>query len=220
MRLVLFDIDGTLVPGASSEARFARYLWDRRALGLRQLLAFAWFCLRYFPRYGRHVMQKNKAYLSGHGKAEIAALARDFVAERLLPSLYAPAVERLRAHEAAGDRVALLSGTPQFIADALAEALEVREAIGARCCTENGVFTAAPPRRHPYGPTKIDAAETLAAHAKLPLDEAVAFGDSINDAYLFRVVGEAIAVEPDRRLSREAAGAGWEIITGQASPMA
>tara|TARA_B100001079_G_scaffold227991_1_gene206030 strand:- start:204 stop:866 length:663 start_codon:yes stop_codon:yes gene_type:complete len=220
MRLIIFDIDGTLVAGASSEARFARFLWQQGALGLRQLAAFAWFTLRYLPRFGRHVMQKNKAYLSGHSERHIAALAQRFVAD-VLPEVLSPAViERLRHHQQAGDRVVLLSGTPQFIADALAEALDVREAIGARCCTENGVFTAAPPRRHPYGPTKIDAAETLAAHAKLPLDEAVAFGDSINDAYLFRVVGEAIAVEPDRRLSREAAGAGWEIITGAAPPTA
>ena len=212
MRLVLFDIDGTLVPGASSEARFARYLWDRRALGLRQLLAFAWFCLRYFPRYGRHVMQKNKAYLSGHGKSEIAALARDFVAERLLPSLYAPAVERLRAHEAAGDRVALLSGTPQFIADALADALGVEYAHASLCASSGDHYTGAPPVRHPYGPTKMDAAEALARQTDLPLATAVAFGDSITDAHLFRVVEEAVAVQPDKRLSEAAEGAGWEVL--------
>ncbi|MES1928980.1 haloacid dehalogenase [Salinisphaera dokdonensis CL-ES53] len=212
MRLVLFDIDGTLVPGASSEARFARYLWDEGALGVRQLLAFAWFCLRYFPRYGRHVMQKNKAYLSGHTKAEIAALARDFVATRLSPALYPPALERLRAHQAAGDRIALLSGTPQFIADALAESLGVGHSHAALCATDGRHYTAAPPVRHPYGPTKIDAAEALARETGLSLETAVAFGDSITDAHLFRVVEEAVAVQPDKHLSEVADGAGWEVL--------
>ena len=212
MRLVLFDIDGTLVPGSSSEARFARYLWDRGALGPRQLLAFVWFCVRYFPRYGRHVMQKNKAYLSGRDKAEIAALARDFVAERLMPALYAPAVERLRDHQAAGDRVALLSGTPQFIADALADALDVEYSHASLCASRAARYTSAPPIRHPYGPTKIDAAQALAEQTGLPLAGAVAFGDSITDAHLFRVVEEAVAVQPDKRLSEEAQGAGWEVL--------
>ncbi|MES1924518.1 HAD-IB family hydrolase [Salinisphaera sp. T31B1] len=212
MKLVLFDIDGTLVPGASSEARFARYLWRHGELGVRQLLAFAWFCVRYLPRYGRHVLQKNKAYLSGHGKRHIQSLARAFVADELMPALYAPVVERLRAHQAAGDRVALLSGTPQFIADALAEALDVDHAFAALCNSRGMRYTARPPQRHPYGPTKIDAAHALAAAAGLPLSEAIAFGDSINDAYLFRVVGEAVAVQPDRRLSAAADGAGWEVI--------
>ena len=212
MRLVLFDIDGTLVPGASSEARFARYLWDQGALGMRQLLAFAWFCLRYFPRYGRHVMQKNKAYLSGHTKAEIAALARDFVATRLSYALYTPALERLRAHQAAGDRVALLSGTPQFIADALAESLDVAYSHASLCATRGNVYTGAPPLRHPYGPTKSDAARALARETGLSLDRAVAFGDSITDAHLFRAVEEAVAVQPDKWLSEAADGAGWEVL--------
>ena len=212
MRLVIFDIDGTLVPGASSEMRFARYLWQVGALGPRQLLAFAGFALRYLPRFGKHVMQKNKAYLSGHEYGHIVELARRFVADVLVPVLHAPAVERLKAHQAAGDTVVLLSGTPQFLADALGEALDIELCIGAACCTENGRFTPAPPRRHPYGPTKIDAAETLASRAGLPLADAVAFGDSINDAYLFRMVGRAVAVAPDRKLSAEADNAGWEVL--------
>lgn len=212
MRLVLFDIDGTLVPGASSEARFARYLWDQGALGVRQLLAFAWFCLRYFPRYGRHVMQKNKAYLSGHSKAEIAVFARDFVATRLRPALYAPALERLRAHQAAGDCIALLSGTPQFIADALAESLGVAHSQAALCAARGSLYIGAPPTRHPYGPTKVDAALALARETGLALDTAVAFGDSITDAHLFHTVGEVVAVQPDKHLSKAADGAGWEVL--------
>ncbi len=212
MKLVLFDIDGTLVPGASSEARFARYLWQQGELGVRQLLAFAWFCVRQLPRFGAHVLQKNKAYLSGHGTTHIDALARRFVADELVPDLYAPALERLRAHQAAGDHVALLSGTPQFIADALADALGVDYSLAALCDTRANRYTARPPQRHPYGPTKIDAAHALAAEANLPLSQAIAFGDSINDAYLFRVVGEAVAVQPDRRLSEAATGAGWEVL--------
>lgn len=212
MKLILFDIDGTLVSGASSEARFARYLWRQGELGVRQLLAFAWFCLRYLPRFGAHVLQKNKAYLSGHSTAHIDELARRFVVDELVPNLYGPALKRLRAHQDAGDHVALLSGTPQFIADALADALGVHHSLAALCHTRGGRYTALAPRRHPYGPTKIDAAHALAADADLPLSQAIAFGDSINDAYLFRVVGEAVAVQPDRRLSEAASGAGWEVL--------
>lgn len=218
MRLAIFDIDGTLVPGASSEARFARFLWQRGALGPRQLLAYIGFCIRYLPRFGTQVLKKNKAYLSGHSEARIMALAREFVAEVLRANLHRATLERLQAHCAAGDVVVLLSGTPQFIAQALAEALGAADCMGAACTTENGHFTVTPPRRHPFGPTKVDAAETLAAAAGLPLEQAIAYGDSISDAYLFRVVGEAVAVDPDRRLSAAAEGAGWEILMERAGP--
>src|SRR5699024_511295 len=211
-RLVVFDIDGTLVPGVSSEVRFVRYLWSRRVLGPRQLLAYAWFCLRYALRYRQHLMQKNKAYLSGLGVERVQALAMDFAQQLLVPALYAPALKRLQAHKAAGDTVVLLSGTPQFLADALAGALGVEAGYGALCCVRDGAYCVAPPQRHPYGATKVQGAQALADAAGLALSDAVAYGDSVHDAHLFRLVAEAVAVQPDRGLYAVAAGEGWEVL--------
>lgn len=213
MRLALFDIDGTLVPGASSETRFARFLWRKRELGLRQALAYLWFFLRYGLRYRQHVMQKNKAYLSGMSEAHVRMLAREFVSESLLSALYAPALKRLQAHHAAGDSIALLSGTPQFLAEALADAVGAHHSLGALCAMRGGVYVAAPPGRHPYGETKVDGARELAAAAGLPLSGAIAFGDSMHDAHLFRAVADAVLVQPDHDLSAAAAGEGWEVLT-------
>lgn len=211
-RLAIFDIDGTLVPGSSSEVRFVRYLWSRRVLGPRQLAAYGWFCLRYGPRYRRHVLQKNKAYLSGLGKARVRELADAFVRDALYPALYAPALKRLRAHQQAGSAVVLLSGTPQFIADALAAALAADGAHAALCSADNGVYRGQPPLRHPYGATKVDGARQLADALQLSLEDAVAYGDSLQDAHLFRAVGEAVVVQPDKGLFAVAAGEGWEVL--------
>lgn len=211
-RLAIFDIDGTLVPGDSSEIRFVRYLWHKRVLRARQILAFAGFCPRYGARYGKQVMQKNKAWLCGMNETRVQALAHDFVQEALMPALYKPVVRRLEVHKSAGDTVALLSGTPQFLAAALAEELGVQAAYGALCRSRDGIYRAAPPERHPYGETKLDGAQALADAAGLPLSEAVAYGDSVHDAHLFHVVGEAVAVQPDGGLHSVATGQGWEIL--------
>ena len=79
MKLVLFDIDGTLIGGASTERRFARFLWQQRRIGLRQGLSFLWFAVRYFPRFGTGVLRKNKAYLAGISEQEVQDLADEFV---------------------------------------------------------------------------------------------------------------------------------------------
>lgn len=210
MRLILLDIDGTLVPRRGSEPRFASYLWRRGRLGPRQLFAYAYYLTRYLPRFGRGILQKNKAYLSGLRVAEVCAWAEDFVANELQPSLYPPAVARLEAHVEAGDHVVLLSGTPDFIAAPLARILGAHGSYGALCATAGGRFLAAPPVRHPYGPSKVEAAREIAAETGLTLGNAVAYGDSINDAYLFRAVGSSVVVMPDRRLRAAAEGEGWE----------
>lgn len=211
-RLAIFDIDGTLVPGASSEVRFVRYLWAQRALGPRQLAAYGWFCLRYWPRYGRDLLQKNKAWLSGLDKRRVRALADAFVQEALLPVLYEPVLQRLRTHQQTGSRIVLLSGTPQFLADALADAVGADGAYGALCSARNHVYRAAPPLRHPYAATKIEGAQYLADMFGISLADAVAYGDSLHDAHLFRVVGEAVVVQPDSELVAVAAGEGWEVL--------
>lgn len=213
-RLVIFDIDGTLVPGESSEIRFVRYLWHKRVIGPRQLLAYLWFCVRYGLHYGKHVMQKNKAWLSGLDESRVHALAGVFVRQALMPVLYEPAYKRLQAHKLAGDQIVLLSGTPQFLAEALAQELGARAAYGALCATRKGVYIVAPPKRHPYGETKVEGARELARGLDSPLAEAVAYGDSVHDAHLFRLVGEVVVVQPDSRLHAVAAGEGWEILPG------
>lgn len=211
-RLAIFDIDGTLVPGSSSEVRFVRFLWSQRVLGPRQLAAYGWFCLRYGLHYRGHVLQKNKAYLSGLDKTRVRQLADAFVRDALLPVLYEPVLKRLRTHQQAGARVVLLSGTPQFIADALADALAADGACGALCAARDNVYRAAPPLRHPYGTTKVDGARHLAKHFGLSLANAVAYGDSLQDAHLFHAVGAAVAVQPDKGLYAVAAGEGWEVL--------
>jgi len=211
-QLAIFDIDGTLVPGPSSEVRFARYLWRQRVFGPRQVLAYAGFCLRYGWCYRSHVMKKNKAYLTGLDVPRVQQLARAFVCNDLIHELYGPARKRLQAHKAAGDTVVLLSGTPQFLAAALARELGIADAYGALCCTRAGKFCAAPPLRHPYGASKVDGARALAAATGFCLTKAVAYGDSVHDAHLFRLVGEAVAVQPDRGLHAVATGEGWEVL--------
>lgn len=212
MKLVLFDIDGTLVPEHGSEPRFANYLWRNGHLGLRQAGSYAGYTLRYLPRYGRHILQKNKAYLAGLRVDDVQAWAEAFVADSLRPALYPPAAHRLRAHVEAGDHVVLLSGTPDFIAAPLARALRAHGSYGAVCAQAGGVFLAAPPLRHPYGVTKVTAAREIAAATGLSLDDAIAYGDSINDAHLFRAVGDSVVVMPDRRLRAAARGEDWELL--------
>jgi phosphoserine phosphatase len=128
MKLAIFDIDGTLVEG-STERRFWRYLLKRGHQGPRQVLAYLLFWLRYFPVYRKQTARKNKAYLYKLETARVRTLAERFVADEILPRLYAPAVQRLQAHLRRGDTVVLLSGTLEPIARAIAAALSVEHVL-------------------------------------------------------------------------------------------
>ncbi len=214
MKLVLFDVDGTLVTQPGTELRFFKHLLRVGLLGPRQLGVAACYSVLLFPRYGRNTLRKNKSYLSGLPVSIVAEQAEQFVADTLAQCLISATVKRLREHVEAGDRVALLTGTPQFIADPLARYLGAHFALGALCARRGDQFAGGLPLRHPFNRTKVDAARQIAQQFGLPLSEAVAYGDSVNDAALFRNVRRSIAIMPGQRLRAMARAEGWEVIAG------
>lgn len=217
MRLAIFDIDGTLVHGRTTERAFAVWLWRRRILRLRGLAAFVLFLLRYLPRYGRHVTKKNKAWLAGLSVAQIDAEASRFVREEVSQRLVSRAVDRLSGHVAAGDKVILLSGTLDCVAAAIAEQLGAADCIGTTCKTAGGVFGKEPPLRHPFAASKRELVDDLCERYGVPLSAVTAYGDSWHDAHLLEAVGVPVAVNPDKRLYRAAREKGWEVLQSRSA---
>lgn len=212
MRLVIVDIDGTLVTGLSTEKRFYLHLLRTGNQGPRQVLAFLGFLIRWGMVYGRNTFKRNKAYLTGLKTEKIRHLAVAWAEAHLEGALFVPCVERIRRYQLEGDEVVLVSGTPDFVADAIAKKLGVDRAIGSRCVERRGRFRLRPPERHPFGHSKIEVAEELRAELGLGWNRVVALGDSIYDLPLLERVGHPIAVRPDERLAAVASSRGWEVI--------
>lgn len=219
MMLAIFDIDGTLVPG-STERRFWRYLLKRGRQGPRQVLAYAYFLLRYWPVYGIEVAKKNKAYLAWLRTADIAELASEFVTAEVVPRLYAPVVQRLEQHLRRGDAVVLLSGTLEPIAAALARHLGVSHVRATRCVERAGRYRLGPPTVHPFAAGKVLVAAAVAAELGTELRHAAAYGDSRHDLELLAAVARPVAVMPDQPLSIAAVANDWEVIADGAAPRA
>lgn len=201
MRLAIFDVDGTLVSGKSTEKRFIAWLWRRGHLGPRQALAAAWFVLRWFPLFGRHVFRKNKAYLEGLSEDLVTREATRF-ADELHDSIWIePAVAELRRHKEQGDVVVLMSGTLQPIVETLSRRLGGDDAIGTICRIRDGRYTATPPVQHPFYDDKAALLASICERHQVPECDACAYADSVFDIPLMGKVGQAIAVCPDQGLA-------------------
>ncbi len=212
MRLAVFDIDGTLVAGPSTEKRFALHLARQGLIGPRQVLAFVAFLLRELPHHGRHVLKKDKAYLAGLREQQVRDLAAGWAGPALADAWFEPCLARLRRHLQAGDVVVLLSGTPQFVAAAIGTALGVDQVIGTNCAIGAGCFLPRPPLTHPFGADKLGMVRDLARAHGIDLRDVTAYADSAHDLPLCLAVGEAIAVRPDRQLAAVARARGWEVL--------
>jgi len=209
-KVVFFDLDGTLLDGPSSERGFILFLLKRGRLGPRQIVSMLGFPLRHMRRFRTAVLARNKAYLNGLRVEEVATDAQAFVAQVVEGRISPPVLARLTTHRRAKDVVVLLTGAPAFIAQPLAERLEVDQVVATRCAIDHDRYTNEPPVSHPYGSAKRRLAEEVCRERGSALEAATAYADSWQDRALLRAVGRPIAVAPDRRLRRLARRLGWE----------
>lgn len=217
MAYVFVDLDGTLLGGPSTEFRFILYMLARRRIGWRQFLAAAIFSIRWAPRFGKHVFKKNKAYLTGVSVHEVTLAAEAFVAEVVQPRLRHEILELIGGHAARGDKIVLLTGTPDFIAQPLARLLGAETVCATQCARQDGHYTAEPPLLHPFGETKVVLARNICREAKSAMTDAVAYADSIHDLPLMLQVGRAVAAWPDAPLRAIAEKGNWLILPRKAA---
>ena len=214
-RLALFDIDGTLLSDPSSEKRFVLWMFLRGRIGLIRLLAYAVFSVLYLPRYGAQVFAKNKSLLWRRSSSSAEVLAKEWAARGLARALFPPCLERLRLHQQRGDIVVLLSGTPDFLAEAIAGQLGVSNVVATRCAARNGRFSFAPPKVHRVADAKLLAARDLCRQFGVTLPRTAAYANSITDLPLLAACGMPVAVNPDPALAVVAGERGWETIANQ-----
>jgi HAD superfamily hydrolase (TIGR01490 family) len=202
MRLAIFDVDGTLIAGKSTEKRFIAWLMQHGYLSPRQLAAMVWHVPRRLPVYGRHVFRKNKAYLAGLSQQTVEEQATQFVDALPETEWIDATMQELRKHRERGETVLLLSGTLQPIIDALAVRVGADSAIGTICDCRSGRFTGKPPSRHPFYHAKAELLAEICERHDAEAADVVAYADSRFDIPLLARVGAPVAVGPDRALAK------------------
>ncbi|MEV4944494.1 HAD-IB family phosphatase [Streptomyces sp. NPDC053755] len=185
-RLHLFDLDGTLIRGSAAAVEISRQL------GLSKEIAALEedFLLR--------GMAPDEFAVQAH------ALWSELTTEQVTAAFEgAPWLSGIREVwadiRAQGDRCAVISLSPDFFVERLLD-------WGADA-THGSRWPAVPFTQPIHRPgilnakAKVDIAHRLCAEFGVPLEDCVAYGDSMSDAALFAVVPETVAVNADHHLA-------------------
>jgi len=211
MNIAFFDMDKTLL-SRSSTTLYLQYMWRNNMLSVREILTAVWVSVGYglklvdFPRV---VALLSRSFRDGDAK-ETRLLADRWVREDVLQYIAPRAVERIRAHQDAGDEVWLLSAATQFAVVPVARHLGVEcrytelEVVSERI-TGRIVGEAC------YGSGKVTWAECIARERGADLADCMFYTDSISDRPLLERVRHPVAVNPDSRLERLARVRGWVV---------
>ena len=205
----LFDMDGTLFAG-DSQLRFARWILRRHGWWRLYLL---WLLPMGLLR-GLHIITTERmkraflAYAWGMHRDTLLRECEAFVQQEILTILYPPVLEKLRAHQAAGDVTVLCSASPDWWTQLVGRALGFTHTIGTP--TELNERVALMP--HIPAPGNNKGANKLVRLARLGIERAdIGYTDSSADLPMLSICDKAVLVNPSASFARRVPGA--EILT-------
>jgi HAD superfamily hydrolase (TIGR01490 family) len=221
--VAVFDLEGTLFKRSSN---FMREIRNSRKRGVMSRVKVATFdislmmiliCYKMLLvgelEMRAAIIKRMAALLKGSAEREIAQRARVFAAKYM--DLLRPEISRvLQDHKTKGHTTILFSGMLQPYVEAVKQELGIDIAISTECEIKDGYYTgrlASIPclgerRAHVLGEliNKLDY--------KINLGESFAYGDAIFDRYFMGMVGNPVAVHPDKKLAEFAKEHGWSIV--------
>lgn len=198
-------MDGTLFAG-DSQLRFAR--WILRRHGWRRL--YILWLLPMGVLRGLHIIGTERmkraflAYAWGMRREALLSECEQFVREELLQILYPPVLQRLRAHQAAGDTTVLCSASPEWWTRLVGQALGFTHTIGTPTALADRVelMPAIP------APGNNKGANKLVRLAAIGISHAdIGYTDSAADLPMLSICDKAVLVNPKPAFAARVQGA-------------
>ena len=217
-RLALFDLDGTLIAGDSDHA-FGEFMvaqgWVDPVIHRQRNDAF-------FRQYqagtldiDEYIDFTTSAWRS-RPLAEQAALSQHFMREVMAPQLLPPARALLQAHREAGDLIAIVTATNDFVTRPIADALGVEHLLAVQLQRDaDGRATGRVQGVPSFREGKIVRVHQWLASLGCALggfSHSVFYSDSTNDLPLLESVSEPVATNPSPALADIARSRGWRIL--------
>lgn len=210
-----FDLDKTVVAKSSTLA-FSRELYREGLITPGVVLKGAYAQLAYqLLGANEERMERSRAALlelsKGWEAERVQRLVRETLQEVIDPLIYAEALELFAAHRRAGDDLYLVSSSGIEVVRPLAEYLGVpyviatRPGVDAEGCYDGTL------EFYCYGEAKAAAIRDEAERRGIDLAASVAYSDSMTDLPMLELVGNPVAVNPDRELRAASAERGWPI---------
>jgi len=216
--LTLFDLDGTLIETDSDHA-FGEFMvrlgWADGAAWRERNDAF-------YADYqaGRLDLAAYVAFTTAAWRDrpadELAAARARFVREVIAPTMHPAALALVRAHQQAGDLVAIVTATNEFVTRPIADAFGVSALLAVELETDAGGRVTGAIRGTPtYQAGKVVRVQQwLAAQNRAwgDFDRITVYSDSTNDLPLLAQATDPVATNPSPALESVARDRGWRLL--------
>jgi HAD superfamily hydrolase (TIGR01490 family) len=213
--LAVFDVDKTMVRGDSFKW-FCWFAGRSNGMGWRWLWRFAFDTLKHPTNLldaGRLKRACLRICLVNHDKAALGALAKSFVDCVLLKRVRSAAADRLRWHKQRNHTIMFLSASPDLYLNDFGVRLGADRVVCTRFLDQDGHFTGELYSANCKGDEKRRRLLEQFPAGEIAWNQSYGYGNSTDDAYFLELLGNPVAVNPDRKLRKLAAQHQWTIET-------
>jgi HAD superfamily hydrolase (TIGR01490 family) len=214
-----FDLDKTIIAGSSTLA-FGRPLYREGFVRRRTLVRIGIAQISYML-FGADEDSLEKArdgmldLVAGWHKSEIDEIVAESISEFIEPLVFAEALFLIDEHIRAGREVYVVSASPEEFVRPIATMVGIDKVIATKIRTDGlGRFV---PELDQYvmGPGKVAAIQEAAERDGIYLEGSFAYTDSFTDMPMLELVGNPIAVNPDKELKEASEANDWPILEFQ-----
>lgn len=218
MRLVLFDLDNTLLAG-DSDFEWAQFLIEQNVLDREVYEARN---LEFYEQYKAGTLDIHEFLnfqlkpLSRHPRTQLDAWHAQFMREKILPVVAPKARELVTHHAQDADLMAIITATNSFVTAPIAQEFGIENLIATEPEQLNGEFTgnvSGIPSFREGKITRLDEWLGKKGLAWKDVHESWFYSDSLNDLSLLQRVTHPVAVDPDDTLRAYAEQHGWPVIS-------
>ncbi len=209
-----FDLDKTVIAKSSTLA-FSRPFYKGGLVNRRAVLKSSVAQFVYLLQGADEVsMDRMRDYLkamcTGWPVDQVNAIVAETLHQLIDPMVYAEAVALFDQHHAAGLDVVIVSSSGEEVVGPIGEMLGADHVVATRMHVVDGCYTG-DIEFYAYGEGKAVAMRELAEQRGYDLERCWAYSDSDTDRPMLELVGNPVAVNPDKALRRHAAEQGWRL---------
>lgn len=210
--IAFFDFDGTLIFGFSIASVFRERLFSGKLTPRDAIAQFFGMVTHGIngSDYAQLLRDAGRT-LAGVREQEFIDLGETVFRKYLAGSVYPESRALLRAHQARGHTVAVLSSATPYQIEPAAQELGIRHVLCNHFEVEGGVFTGEIREPVVFAKGKLDAARAFAAERGVELADCWFYSDGLEDLPLLEAVGKPRPLNPDTTLREIAHRRDWPV---------
>lgn len=160
----------------------------------------------------RHMYELALADLAGHPVDEMMGIGLEIFKNEILSHLYIEGIQEIKKRKQEGYRVVLLSSGPYMIVKNMEPFVGADDSFSVRPHVRDGVILNTIQEPLAYEEGKVIVANVFAEKHNVHLKDCYFYSDGYADLPLLMMVGNPVAVNPDKYLRREAQKRGWRVL--------